>query len=97
MTVQFEDVRCTALSGFCDNAVCELLEDTIVAVVVRLRKIAFGGILPEAQVKSFLRKRLRCKRNITETFTVGKLPKHQDCELVPARKKLDVTISVVFV
>ena len=75
MTVQFEDIRCTAFSGFCDNAVCELLEDAIVATVVSLRKVAFGGILPEAQVKSFLRKRLRCKRNITETLTVGKYSK----------------------
>ena len=97
MAVQFEDVRRSACSRFCDYAIGELLEDAIVAVVVRLREVTFGGILPKAKVKSFLRERLRCKCNITKTFTVGKLSEHQDCELVPARKKLDVTISVVFV
>ena len=71
MTVQFEDIRRAAFPRFCDYAICELLEYAIVAVVVSLRKIAFGGILPKAKVKSFLRERLCCKRNITKAFTVG--------------------------
>ena len=36
MSVQLEDISRSAFSGFCDYAICELLEDTIVAIVVRL-------------------------------------------------------------
>ena len=40
---------------------------------------------------------LGCKDDVSQTFTIGKLSKHQDSKLVPAHKLFDVTVSIVFV
>lgn len=53
MTVQFEDIRCPALSGICDHVICKLFEYTIVSVLVRFGKIAFCSILSESKVIGF--------------------------------------------
>ena len=56
------------------------------------RQITLG-----AEMKGFTWQRLSSKCKVTKAFTIGKLTEHQDCELIPARKELDVPISVVFV
>jgi hypothetical protein len=96
MTVQFEDIRCPALSGICDHVICKLFEYTIVSILVRFGKIAFGSILSESKMIGFSEEGLGCKRDIAKTFTVGQLPEHQNCKLIPAGKRLDVLVASVF-
>ena len=59
--------------------------------------VAFSGRLPESEMISFRRMYLGCKYKVSLAFTVGKLPEHQNTELVPAGKLLDITIPTVFV
>jgi hypothetical protein len=38
---------------------------------------------------------LRCKHNIAETFTIGKLSIHEDSELVIAGEVLDILVAII--
>ena len=44
---------------------------------------------------SFRRMCLCCKYNVSQAFTIGKLPEHQNSELIPTGKLLDVFVSTV--
>ena len=52
-TAQLEDVLGSAPPGLVYDTVCKLFEDSIVAVRVRLGKVAPGGVLAKAKMKGF--------------------------------------------
>lgn len=49
----------------------ELLEDSIISIVVSLGQVATGNILSEPEGICFRGKSLSCQNNIPKTFTTG--------------------------
>lgn len=97
VSVQFEDVNDSASLSLRDDFVGKLLENAIITLRVGICKSTLGCMSTKSKVIRLRRVSLGCKDDVSQTFTVGELSKHQDSKLIPTRKLFDVTVSIVFV
>ena len=96
IAVQHEDLLRASPSCLPHHEEREILEDTVVAPLVRVGK---GGLCdraaPKAQMVAFRPMRLKRDDQIPKAFTPAELPEHQCEKLVPAGKMADVEIAIV--
>ena len=96
VAVKLEDVGDPPPPRFVYHAVGEVLEDAEVPVLVGLGQVASCGLLPETESVTLLVMGFQRYDQVTQALAIGQLAEHQDEQLVPARKVLDILVTVVF-
>jgi len=95
VTTKLEDVRNSFQCGFIHQVGSILFEDAIVSILIGSCKWWFWNIFTQTQMIRFGVMNIKCNNQISQTFTVWQLTKHQSKQLIPSSNMFDISISFV--
>ena len=96
MTLQLEDVHYPLFASQVHHVEGKILENVIVAILIGCGKGRLSDRIPtKSEMIALILVSLQDCYQITQTFAVTKLSKHQGQQLVPAGEVLDIMVAVI--
>ena len=76
VSTQIKDISCTLASNLIYDIVGKLFKDSTISILVSPSKVGFRDILTHAQMIALIMVCIQGADEISQTFSVAKLPKH---------------------